>query len=186
MEEDVLKEAPPTGALFETGTEVQRLVEALAAVYHRLDADLNRMRQDRYIETASNKELDKRARPLGVERPPGESDEAFRQRAKAGRERVKSTTTFESFADAALATLDAEPDEIEIYKNFGDELGAVFVEATSDVYDEAPLSEPTIIKLLEDSLPMDRRVILRRRDGFQFSVDSTADGKGFGQGQWTE
>jgi hypothetical protein len=186
MEEDVLKEAPPTGALFETGTEVQRLVKTLAVVYHRLDADLNRMRQDRYIETASSEELDKRARPLGVERPPGESDDAFRRRAAVGRERVTSRSTFEDFAETVVAALDVEPDDVEIYKEFSTEPGAVIVEAKSDVFDSAPLSEATITKLLEGALQMDRRVILRREDGFQFSLDSTAEGKGFGQGQWTE
>lgn len=186
MKDDVLEAAPATGARFEQNTEVARLVETLASVYYRFDVDVDRIRGDRYLETATGIELDKRARPVGVQRPTGERDQKFRQRALAGRARSLSETTFDDVGRVALAALDADPDQVTLDIDYEDELGAVIVEATSAVYDAAPFSEPTIISILEGAIPMSRRIVLRRRDGFQFSVDGDAEGKGFGEGVWTQ
>jgi hypothetical protein len=187
MKDDVLEAAPQTGARFEQNTEVARLVETLASVYYRFDVDVDRIRGDRYLETATGIELDMRARPVGVQRPTGERDQKFRQRALAGRARSLSETTFDDVARVALAALDADPDQVTLdIGSDGDELGAVIIEATSAVYDAAPFSEQTIISILEGAIPMSRRVVLRRRDGFQFSTDATAEGKGFGEGVWTQ
>jgi hypothetical protein len=164
MKDDVLENAPPTGARFEPDTEVARLVETLAAVYYRIDADVDQLRRDRYVETATGVELDRRGRPLGVERPAGEGDDAFRRRALAGRARATSETTFEDFAEACLAVLDADPDQVQLTIDYADELGAVIVEATTTVIEESPFSESQIVEFLEGSLPMSRRVVLRPTD----------------------
>ncbi len=185
---DVLQKAPETGARFEENTEVARMVETLATIYHRIDVDIGQMREDRYIETATGRELDRRATPLGAERPTGESDDVFRRRALAARARSTSTTTFEDFADAVLTTLDAEPSDVELKVDYVDELGAVIVRADSSVLDESPFSESEIKNLLDGAVPAGRRVVLRKTDGFQFSDPGTTgskSGKGFGQGQWT-
>jgi hypothetical protein len=124
-----------------------------------------------------------------VERPTGESDDAFRRRALAGRARAISETTFDDFANSVLEVLDADPDEVSLAIDYSSELGAVIVEGSSDVFDNSPLSESETVRLLEGALPMSRRVVLRREDGFQFSLPSTTDsksGKGFGEGQWTK
>jgi len=186
VKDDVLTHAPPTGVRFDPETETARLVEVLAAAYYRLDTDIDQLRRDRYLETATGIELERRARPLDVERPAGEGDPRFRRRALAGRARATSRTTFEDFADVCLAVLDAAPDDVQLSKEFDTEPGAIIVTATSDTFDEALFAEPEIIRFLEASLPMSRRVILRRLDGFQFSIDGEAPGKGFGEGQWTE
>jgi hypothetical protein len=84
--------------------------------------------------------------------------------------------------------LDADPSDVTLRVDYTDELGAVIIELTSQVLDDAPFSEATIESLLEGALPASRRVVLRRLDGFQFSDPATTDqksGKGFGVGEWT-
>lgn len=188
MKDDVLESAPPTGVRFERDTEVARLVDVLTDVYYRLDTDIGQLRMDRYLETASGREMDLRARPLGVTRPKGENDETFRLRALAGRVRSASDSTFDDFARTALEILDADPGDITLSVDYTDERGAVIVQADSDVIEASPFTDSTIVEILEGALQMSRRVVLRELDSFQFSEQSTTDqkaGKGFGQGQWT-
>jgi len=179
LKTDVLQAAPPAGVRFEPGTETERLVATLAAVYYRLGSDLDQLRRDRYVETATGVELERRARPLGVERPTGEGDDAFRRRALAGRARATSRTTFEDFAETCLEVLDADPDQLRLTVDYDDEPGAVIVEATTTVIEASPFTSDQIVAFLEASLPMSRRVVLRPTD-----VASWGDGeKGWGT-QW--
>ena len=164
MKDDVLNAAPATGVRFEPGTETERLVKTLAAVYYRLGSDLDQLRRDRYLETATGVELERRARPLGIERPAGEGDDAFRRRALAGRARATSRTTFEDFAETCLKVLDADPDQLRLTVDYADEPGAVIVEVTTAVIDASPFGTDQIIAFLEASLPMSRRVVLRPTD----------------------
>lgn len=186
MKDDVLEHAPPTGVRFEPGSEVERLVEVLAAAYYRLDTDIDQLRRDRYLETATGVELDRRANPLGVDRPAGEGDAKFRRRALAGRARALSRASFDDFARVCLAALNADPDEVSITKNYDLHPGAIIVSATSDVFVSSPFAKDEIIDLLEGALPMDRRVRLQEADAFQFSVDGQSQtGSGFSDGFWT-
>ena len=189
MKSDVLENAPPTGARFESDTEVARLVEVLTQQYHRIDADVNKLRNSRLIESATGLELERKAREVGINRPDGEGDDTFRRRALAGRTRAKSQATYEEFAHGVLQFLDAGPSDVELTVDYTDELGAVIVEVSSSIIDEAPFTVSTIERYLEGMIPMDRRVVIRTTDGFQFSSPSTTgdkSGKGFGDGAWTE
>jgi hypothetical protein len=164
MKDDVLAAAPATGARFEPDTSVAQLVDVLASVYYRLDADIDQLRRDRYVESATGRELDRRAVPLGVRRPSGESDDVFRRRALAGRARSTSRTTWDDFAEAVLAVLDAEPDEVELEVDYEQELGAVIVRVASTVLDESPFDDSEIVSLLNGALPMSRRVVIQPTD----------------------
>lgn len=189
MKDEVLDRAPATGAQFERDTEVARLVGVLAHVYDRIDDDIDTMMDSRSIETAAGDELDLKALEFDTVRPQGESDSTFRLRVKAARTSLKSETTFEEFAEGCLQFLGANPSDIELIVDYTDELGAVIVLVDSRVIDNSPFSEPTIVNLMETMIPMDRRVVLRAQDGFQFSDSSTTgqkSGEGFGQGEWTE
>lgn len=189
MKDDVLSAAPETGARFERNTEVSRLVGVLAQVYYRLDSDVNKLRASRTIETAKGKELDLKAREVGVQRPESEGDDTFRRRALAGRTRSRSQTTFDELAEGALQFLNATPSDIELRIDHSEELGAVIVVVNTEVIDNSPFSESTIVEYLEGMIPMDRRVVIRNTDGFQFSSSDTTSeksGSGWGQGEWTE
>lgn len=188
MKDDVLRNAPENGARFENGTEIARFVDVLAQPFYRMDADINKLRNSRSISTAKGRELDRKAREVGVSRPEGEGDDAFRRRALAGRTRAKSETTWEDFAKGCLEFLDAEPNDIELIVDYTDEMGAVIVKVASQVLKDSPFSESTIQGYLESMIPMSRRVVIRTADGFQFSDPSTTDqksGLGWGQGEWT-
>lgn len=188
MKSDVFNEAPTTGARFEPGTEVERLIVTLAQLFYRIDADISKMRNSRTIDDASGLELDKKAREFGVFRPTGEGDDAFRRRAIAGRTRARSEATYEEFAKGVLQYLDADPSDVSLTVDYQDERGAVIVEANSQVIDDSPFSTSTILEQLEGMIPLDRRVVLRQTDGFQFSLSGTTgskSGKGFSQGTWT-
>jgi len=188
MKKDVLDSAPSSGVRFEQNSEIGRLVETLASLYNRIDDDVDKLEDFRYIETATGNELDKKARPVGTIRLPGESDSDFRRRALAGRVRVTSETTYEEFAKGVLVLLDANPSDVEIFVDYQDELGAVIVKLTNQVLNNSPFSESVIVSYLEGMIPMGRRVVLRREDGFQFSSPGTTgqkQGEGFNQGVWT-
>lgn len=188
MKDDVLNAAPETGARFEQGTEVARLVETLSQVYYRLDADINKLRNSRSINTAKGRELDLKAAEVDVTRPAGEDDDAFRQRALAGRKRARSEATWEDFAEGVLQFLDADPNDIEVTVDHTDELGAVILGVDSAVLESSPFTQDTIIGYLESMIPMGHRVVLRPSDAFQFSDPNTTSekiGEGWGQGVWT-
>lgn len=189
MKLDVLNAAPPAGVRFEQDTTAAQLVDVLAQQYYRFDSDVDQLRHDRYVETATGTELDRLGREFNTDRPAGEKDDAFRNRVKAGRARARSTTTWPDFARFTLDVLDADPSDVQLSIDYDDELGSVIVGVTTNIIDEAPFGEETIKTFLEATIPGSRRVALRRRDGFQFSLPSTTDeksGAGFGQGVWTE
>lgn len=189
MKDDVLAHAPPSGALFEQDSEVARLIETLSKLYYRFDADVGQLREDRYIETATGRELDRRAEPLGVERPTNERDEKFRLRALAARARSTSGSTFQDFANTVLMTLDAEPQDVTLKQDYTTERGAIIVEIDSSVLDSSPFQQNEIVELLQASVQASRRVVLRKTDSFQFSKPGTTSekqGKGFADGQWTQ
>jgi len=179
VKDDVLANAPLTGARFEQNTEAARLVETLASIYYRLDTDIDQLRRDRYTETATGTELDRHGREVGVERPPGESNPAFRRRVLAGRGQATSRTTWADFAELVLDVLDCDADQVQMTIDYTDELGAVIVEAESSVIDASPFSESTIVSFLEGALPMSRRVVVRATDVFTWDDPD----KGWGT-QW--
>lgn len=186
MVDNILDAAPETGVRFEPGTEAARLTDTLAQVYYRMDADINKIRQSRSVNTAKGRELDAKAREINVTRPEGESDEAFRTRAIAGRTRARSTTTWDDFAEICMAVLDTTKSKVTMEVDYTDELGSVIVYANSDVIEASPFTTTQIVEFLEEGLTMSRRVVLRRRDGFQFDSDSAALGLGWSEGLWTE
>jgi len=186
---DILAQAPPTGFRFEPHTEIERLVGILSGLLYRVEITTEQLKNERYVETATGIELDRRGREFNVDRPAGEGDRAFRQRVKAARGRARSTTTWPDFARLTLDVLEADPNDVNLSIDYSDELGSVIVEVSTKLIDEAPFDEAIIKSFLEATLPGSRRVALRRRDGFQFSLPSTTDeksGAGFGQGVWTE
>jgi hypothetical protein len=189
MKGKVLDKAPPTGARFQEGTEVAKLVATLVEIYTRMNGDIEKIRNSRSVSTATGRELDFKAEEFGVDRPTGESDEAFRRRAIAGRVRSRSQATWEDFAEGVLQLLDADPNDVSLNVDYSDERGAVIAVVSSSVIEDSPFSLSTIRRFLEGMIPMSRRVVIRTSDGFQFSDPSTTDqktGKGFGQGVWTE
>lgn len=164
MKDDVLDAWPPSGVRAEQRTEIARLVETLASVYYRIDVDVDELRRDRYAATATGTELDRIGREVGVQRPVGEGDDAFRRRVMAGRARSTSETTWDDFAELVLNVLDADETDVELAVDYGDELGAVIVRVTTSVLDAAPFSQAEIIQFLEAALPMSRRVVVRLTD----------------------
>lgn len=164
MQDDVLEAAPAGGVRFEHDTEVAQLVEVLASVYYRLDTDIDQLRRDRYTGSATGRELDRHGREVSVSRPTDEDDPAFRRRVQAGRGQATSQTTWDDFAQLCLDVLGADPEQVRLSMGDGSELGAVIVEITTTVLDDAPFSETEIVGFLEGALPMSRRVVLRPTD----------------------
>lgn len=164
MKDDILEAAPATGARFEQDTEVARLVETFADIYYRLDVDIDQLRRDRYAESATGTELDRIGREVGVQRPLGETDAAFRRRVLAARSRATSQTTWDDLAEICLQVLDADESDVELEVDYTDELGAVIVRITTEVLEAAPFSQAQIVEFLESALPMSRRIVLRPTD----------------------
>lgn len=164
------------------------LVVALVSELYRIDGEIERLFEQRFVDTATGIELDRLGRLVGVERPFGENDDAFRIRVKAGYAKATSTCDFESFAKVALKIIDGQASQLTITNEFDTKPATVIVEAPSSVLSDNPLSNSEIQSFLEDAVPMSHRVELRENGSFQFlEADGTApSGTGFGQGTWTE
>lgn len=159
------------------------LLSVLTSEHRRIDLDAEQLYDQRFIETATSRELEKIAFEVGVQRRDGETDEHLRKRVYGAYIAQSSDATYDTFAEAIIQLLDASDGQFTI--ETPPTTAAKTVEITIDaaVIDASPLTNTEIESILEDIISVDGTVNLIV--GGTFGFDGDPDNEGFNEGTWS-
>lgn len=123
----------------------------------RTDEFINKLYKERFLETATGRELEKLAAPLGVTRRENEDDEALRYRARIGKLIAASDGTASDFKTILDVAFDeADKTNIEVSNVFDAPIIEVLVPKTR--VNEIPITVNETEELLTRAVPAGRAV----------------------------
>jgi len=156
------------------------ILRAIETQLDRLDVEIDDVKQQRRIDTATDRELTKLAGEVGVVRQRGESDERLRFRTQIAKAVTQSNGNIYEVGellnalfgiDAQRFTLTAETDT-----------PVVNISIPSDVIDAIPLTITELEAELGEIVPAGDDILITTTDTFAF--DGETSGKGFNEGEW--
>jgi len=174
---------------FQRITEEDPLYEYLgvyATEIARLDAFLDTLYEQRFIESANSEELDKLAAALNVSRQADETDEQFRYRIQLRQIQAASNGTAADIRNLLLRAFGEQARQIEITTD----PAAPVLRFTlpEQLLTEVPIAQDTFRTILEDAMPCGTSVTLITEDVFTFVAPEDEPPEyaaGFGEGTWT-
>lgn len=182
---DARQQFPNAGVEIDEDDPLAALLRTLVSQLHRLDSEIDQIYDERFIDSATGRELELLGANVGVEPRTNESDESLRARVRAGYRIAISDGTFEAVGRAALALLDAAPDDVRLRGPPTTDGGVGQAIVPGALIDASPLTRAEIADELSRAVPLGHRMEVVREEGFQFDSDGQASGEGFGQGAWT-
>ncbi|WP_372611591.1 hypothetical protein [Halomonas sp.] len=161
------------------------LLHVLASENGRIDLELESMYDDRFIGSATGKELEKLGAFVGIVRKTDEGDDKLRVRILGGFAAEASDTSYESFASAAMSILGADKGDITLTTP-PDTIEPKTVELGVDgaILDSHPLTKNELQILLNGALSVDARAVITSEGTFAFEGDEDAL-EGFNEGTWS-
>lgn len=162
-----------------------KLLGVLASENRRIDLEVESLYDNRFVESASGRELEKLAFEVGTRRKTDEIDDSLRRRVFGSYAAQSSDTSYDNFATAALQTLGADPAEIELTTP-PDTTNPKTVELRVDGsrLDTVPLTDSEIVTLLERANSAGATVEVTASGTFAFAGDDTSL-KGWDDGTWS-
>lgn len=182
-EEDIVTNWEHPISLYE-GDDLYKLLQVVALENQRIDLELEELYDDRFLETATRKELEKIGDLVGVNRLTGEGDAKLRKRIQGEFIAQASDTTYEVVASAILSILEADPDQVTINTPPETLPKVVEVEADSNVIQNNPLSRNELASLFDKAVSSDAKVNLIEMGTFAFAGDDDTL-KGWDEGTWS-
>lgn len=170
---------PPTA-----GNNIHDLLSVLVSELQRTDTDIEGIYGDRFLDTATGKELGKIGDPVDATRQTGESDDHFRQRIQSIYGARSSDATYDAFAQITLSVLDAGPSDVSLDVPPQPLDATVTVQADSQTISNSPFTESEITDLLQESVTAGHDVVIEKTGTFAFDGDDGAL-EGFDQGTWS-
>jgi len=157
-------------------------LRTLTSELYRLDVAIDQLYDQRFLTTATGRELDKIAEPLGATREMGESDNELRYRTQL----VRVARTSEGTLDDVVRLLEVA---------FGEDASQCSIEPVSDepaiivrvpeaFFDEYPINETTFEEIVEMTTPALDGVGVTTSSLFTFA--GSKSGAGWDEGEWFE
>lgn len=165
-------------------TNIRKLLSVVARENKRLDLDIEEVYDQRFLSSATGKELEKLGKFVGVDRKNGEGDEKLRIRIRAEFAAQASNATFSDFSAAILTILDASPEAVEIVTPPDTGPKLVEVQIDGSVIADNPLSNTELAELLDKTVSVDGKVNLIETGTFAFAGDDSTL-EGWDEGTWS-
>jgi hypothetical protein len=165
--------------------ELYKLLHVVAGENNRIDLDIEEIYDDKFLSTATRKELEKLGDFVGVTRKTAEGDRKLRKRIQAEFAAQASDTTYENFASAALSILGSTKETTSIRTPPDTVDKVVELEVNGGVLDDNPLTRSEIADLLDRTVSASAKVNLIERGTFAFAGDDEML-QGFNEGTWSE
>lgn len=160
------------------------LLKVVASENRRLDVELDELYDNRFLQSATGRELEKIGDLVGVIRKNGEQDPKLRKRIRGAFAAKASDTTYDSFTSATLSILDGSPETVEFLTPPDTNPKVVQVNVDGAVFDENPLTKDELVVLLNGALSIDARAKVKESGTFAFDGDDTSL-EGFNEGTWS-
>lgn len=157
------------------------VLRVLGGQLERLDDDIQNVYEQRFIETATDRHLEKIGEEVGVKRRTNEPDSSYRTRVKAGYARATSNATYDTFARVVLNVLDIPKSLISV--RVADSRPVIVIEAPLDAVEDSPLTQDQIIEELSASIPSAHGVEIQSTGTFKLGAEGEpTPGEGLGEG----
>ena len=168
----------------EPGDNLYKLLQVVGSENRRLDLELESLYDNRFVDTATGRELEKLGKYVGVTRKTDEKDDKLRIRINAAFASQASDTTRDSFATVALLVLDADAESVSFSSPPETEPKTVELTADGSIIDASPLTIDEIQVLLNGALSVDAQAVIITDGTFAFEGDD-ASLEGFNEGTWS-
>jgi len=164
-----------SGIAFTPQSNTYKLLRALLSEAGRIDDDLKDVYDSSHIDTASGDNLDKLGDLVNISRKTGESDAAYRARVKAEFRAATIGTSFEEFIEFVAVVLDTNPDNVDLFTNYGGRPAVVDVYTNTSVYNNAALTSTQLKDVFGSGVPAGHEVRVIENGTFQLKVDGDTD-----------
>lgn len=164
-----------SGIEFTPQSNTYKLVRALLSEAERIDGGLEDIYDAQHIDTATGDDLDKLGDLVNISRKTGESDATYRARVKAEFRAATIGTTFEQFIEFVSAVLATDPDNVDLFTNYGGRPATVDVSADTQVYNNAALTPTQLKDVLGSGVPAGHEVRVIEGGTFQLKADGDTD-----------
>jgi len=161
-----------------------KLLKVVASENRRIGVDIDDLYENRFLETATGKELEKMGDMVGIIRKTDEEDPKLRTRIRGGFAAKASDTTYDSFTSTTLSVLEADAKEVTFITPPDSNPKTVEIQADGSVLDRTPLTEDELIILLNGALSVDAKAEIKNTGTFAFEGDDTSL-EGFDEGTWS-
>jgi len=155
------------------------ILRAIETQLDRLDVEIDDVKQQRRIDTATDRELTKLAGEVGVVRKTDESDERLRFRTHIAKAVTQSNGNIYEVAQLLGVIFDESE---RIVFSTPPDTPTVQLTIPSDMIDAVPLTSSELQRELTEIVPAGDGIIVQTTDTFAFA--GTTSGEGFNQGKW--
>jgi len=170
----------------EQGDPLYEYLGVYATEISRLDAFIDTLYEQRFIQTATTRELEKLAAAINVTRNEDESDEEFRYRVQLRRVQATSDGTAGDIAEVLIAAFGPAAEQIEISPSPTNPILRLTI--PQQLLTDSPLSQATLQTIFDEAMPCGTSVTLITEDVFTFVAPEDEPPEyaaGFGEGAWT-
>lgn len=164
-----------SGIEFTPNSNTYKLVRALLSEADRVDGDIEDVYDAHHIGTASGDDLDKLGSLVNTSRKTGEEDAAYRARIKAEFRAATIATTFEEFIEFVSEVLGTNPDNVDLFTNYGGSPAIVDVSADTTVYNNAALTPTQLKDIFGSGVPAGHEVNVIEGGTFRLKSDGDTD-----------
>jgi hypothetical protein len=168
------------------GDPLYEYLGVYATELSRIDAFIDTLYEQRFIETAQGDELEKLAAGLNVSRNTNETDEAFRYRVRLRQAQATSDGTAEDIAYLFRTAFGDAADRVEVAPD--QDAPVLRCVVPQSVVNAVPLTESELERIFARAMPCGTDISITTNKVFAFASDEAnapVYAGGFGEGEWT-
>lgn len=164
--------------------DLYKLLKVVESENRRIDVDLQDLYDNRFVESATGKELEKLGDMVGVVRKTNEVDSKLRKRVKAAYAAKGSDTTYSYFTQFVLDLLETNSDGVSFDTPPQTQPKVVEVNIDGGILNSSVLTKQELVLLFNAALSVDARAEVTSTGTFAFEGDDTSL-EGWNEGTWS-
>lgn len=138
------------------------LLVAIETAFDQIDDDITYLHEQRLLQTATDRELEKLAAEVGITRETGESDEQLRFRTLIAKTSTRSNGTFEDLVGILYVLFEDDVSNISI--SAVDDEPTIHLEMPLGMIDDTPLTRLELSDALTDTIPLNDNITILTDD----------------------
>jgi len=164
--------------------DLYKLLKVVESENRRIDVDLQDLYDNRFVESATGKELEKLGDMVGVVKKTNEVDSKLQKRVKAAYAAKGSDTTYSYFTQFVLDLLETNSDGVSFVTPPETQPKVVEVNIDGTILDDSVLTKQELVLLFNAALSVDGRAKITSTGTFAFDGNDTSL-EGWNEGTWS-
>jgi len=128
-------------------------LRALTSLLYRIDVQIDELYDQRFVDTATGRELEKLLDPIGTARKAGESDTKLRYRGRILRSARASTGTINDLAGILEQSFGGDVDRVTVFSDSFVDRPRITLEVPSDLIEENPITRNELRTAVREGIP---------------------------------